>query len=416
MDNSGRAFFAWSAFDNTNPGECCHIVQLRIRSAAGALGAIQNVSAPGENNVLPQIAVNARGDAALAWGHRDANSLQARVRSAGGTLGAMQPIAGPGAGTGSYEVGIDPNANATFVWRNYDRPGSNQCSGTDCYRLRTRRLSSGGTLGGIQALSAAGVNAESPHLAVDQTGNAAFVWLSYRGAGVFNRCFPGGNCSVQARIRSASGTLGALQTLADPGAAEPQVAINKGSATFVWVRPDFATSGYNRIQTRTRFANGALSPVQNLSTLDQDAFAPQVAVNSDGTAVFAWVRYDAGSDCPPGVRCRRVETRTRTAGGALSPVQTLSAATSKAEYPRVGIDDNGDAVFVWRSPHLKAIRARTRSAAGALSPIQTISDPAEPSTVPSGLINPLALAVNPAGRAVASWTSSAYRTAGAVGP
>jgi hypothetical protein len=405
IDNAGRAFFAWSVFDGSQPGECCSRLQLRIRSATGVLGPVQNLSPPDENNSSPQIAVNAKGDAALAWHHDPGHSLQGRLRSSGGTLGPTQLVAGPGAGQlSSYDVDIDPNANATFVWRNHDSPGSNQCSATDCYRLRTRRLSSQGTLTGIQALSPAGVNAEASRIVVDQNGDASFVWLSYRGGATdTSRCFAGSNCSVQARVRTAAGTLGALQTLAGPGAAEPQVAVNNGNAIFVWTRPDFATAGYNRIETRTRFANGALSPVQKLSALQESASEPQVAVNADGTVVFAWVRS------------RRVETRTRTAGGALSAVQTLSAANSTAEYPRVGIDANGNEVFGWRSRSVKAIRARTRSAAGALSPIQAVSDPAEPSAV-SALVNPLALAVNPAGNAVASWTNSAHLTVGAAGP
>lgn len=422
--NSGRAFFTWYVYDGTS-STCCAIVKLRIRSAAGALGPVQDLSPPDEYNAVPQIAVNAKGDAAFLWRHGDFATLQGRVRSSGGTLGTTRLIAGPGAahGLSGYDAGIDSSANATFVWRNFDSPGSRQCSGTDCYRVRTRRLSPGGTLGTITTLSPPRVNGTFPRLAVDEKGDVAFVWLSFAGrASPGEPCYFPRECRVQTRVRSATGTLGPLQTLSGPGAAEAQVAVDaNGNATYVWTIYDATSCGEfacTRIQTRTRSASGALSPVQTLSPPGRDAFEPQVAVNRDGNAVFAWVHYDETNDCPRTFPCLRVQTRTRTKAGTLSAVQTLSTgAKSNSDYPRVGIDDNGRAVFVWRSRNLKAIRARTRSATGALSPIQTVSDLAKPSTV--DVFNPLALAVNPAGTAVAGWTSvgsPGSSIAGAVGP
>ena len=38
---------------------------------------------------------------------------------------------------------------------------------------------------------------------------------------------------------------------------------------------------------------GVLSAVQNLSSEWQDAFYPESAVDADGDAVFAWLRYTA---------------------------------------------------------------------------------------------------------------------------
>jgi hypothetical protein len=396
------------------------VVQLRVRSAGGALGPVQDLSPRGENNSFPQLAVNANGDAAFAWGHGDMGSLQGRIRLSGGALGAIQLIAGPGAGFGrDYDVGLDPNANATFVWRNRETAVI-ECGRENCYRLRTRVLSSGGTLGTIATLSASGVHAQSPQVGVDQNGNATFVWLRYGADAIACLIYHSDSCSVQTRVRAANGTLSALRTISGPGAIEPQVAVDSnGNATFVWTsRPDTSTCCY-RIRTRTRSASGALSAIQTLSASGQDAFAPQVAVNENGNATFVWLRYDGTSDCHRGGPCLRVQTRTRTVAAALSAVQTLSAAKSNSEYPRVGIDGNANAVFVWRSRDLKAIRARSRSATGALSATQTISDPAQPSVVRSIVINPLALAVNPAGNAVAGWTSFDglnHRIEGAIGP
>ena len=93
----------------------------------------------------------------------------------------------------------------------------------------------------------------------------------------------------------------------------------------------------------------------------------QVAVDADGDAVFTWRRSD-GTDY-------RVQARMRSAAGALSAVQTLSASGQSAVTPQVAIDPDGDAVFTWwRSDGANLrVQARARSAAGALSGVQTLS-------------------------------------------
>jgi hypothetical protein len=428
IDGGGRAFFVWEVFDNTRP-RCCAVVQLRIRSPGGALGPVEDVSPRGESNPFPQLALNANGDAAFGWA-----GLKGRIRLSGGSLGPIRRIAGPIAAS-EYDVGIDPNANATFIWRYQDVSTIGCDSGyAHCLRLRTRVLSPGGTLGTIATLTPSGFHADSPHVAVDRVGDAIFVWTRPTAAGdtscfSFNEPRSGGSCVVQTRVRSANGALSAPQTLSGPGATQPQVALDSnGNATFVWTRPPTQSTADYQIETRTRSASGVLGPVQTLSAPGDAAFAPQVAVNRYGGAAFVWLRYDGPrGDCGGGTpsapsRCFRVQARTRSAAGALSAVQMLSSSKSVSEYPRVGIDDNAKAVFVWRSRNLRAIRARTRSSAGVLSPTQTISDPAKPSAVltgPTGGGNPLALAVNPAGTAVADWTSFDglnHRTSGAVGP
>ena len=80
-----------------------------------------------------------------------------------------------------------------------------------------------------------------------------------------------------------------------------------GDAVFTSRRSD----GSNvRVQARARSAAGALSAVQTLSAPGDDAFDPQVDVDSDGDAVFAWVIADAVHG--------RVETRARSAAGTLT--------------------------------------------------------------------------------------------------
>ncbi len=249
------------------------------------------------------------------------------------------------------------------------------------------------------AVSAAGLAAASPAVATFaepfpvSAGNTESpeVAVASDGDTVFAwRHFDGTNWRVQARFRSAAGVLSPIQTLSAAGqdAENLQLAVDTtGDAVMVWQRSDGATV---RIEARTRSAAGVLSPVRTLSAAGQGASDPGLDVDVDGDAVFVWKLFDGGR------ASFRVETRALSAAGVLSSVQTVTPA---GDFPRVGVDDDGDAVFVWLSSDGSNLRARTRgrSGTGTLSPVGTLSlggqDAAEPQ-----------IAVDPSGDAVFAWT------------
>jgi hypothetical protein len=95
-----------------------------------------------------------------------------------------------------------------------------------------------------------------------------------------------------------------------------------------------------------------------------------VADDAKGNAVFAWERYDGTNE--------RIQARTLSAAGTRGSTQTLSAAGGDAIYPQVEVDPNGNAVFAWErccydGTNNQPIQARARSAAGILSSTQTLS-------------------------------------------
>jgi hypothetical protein len=169
---------------------------------------------------------------------------------------------------------------------------------------------------------------------------------------------------IQARDRSAADVLSATQNLSAGGqfANFSQVAVDQGGdAVFAWERADGTTqcqrlvtggsTGCLRIQARARSAEGTLSPVQILSAGGEHALYPQVAVDQSDDAVFVWQRYDGTTQCPPVAEtelgCARVQARARSAAGVLSAVQTLSAPGQNAGGSQVGVDQAGNAVADW---------------------------------------------------------------------
>jgi uncharacterized protein YheU (UPF0270 family) len=346
VDSSGNAVFVWRRTDSTTGcgGGGCLRIQARARSAAGTLSAVQTLSPARGDAVTPQVAVDSGGNAVFVW-HRRLN-IQTRVRAADGTLSPIQALSEPGAGS-SPQVGVDQSGDAVFVWQRTD--STTDCGGAGCIRIEARARSAAGELSAIQILSPAGKDAFNPQVAVDQDGDAAFVWERYdarTGCGGF-ACY-----HVQARARSAAGSVGAIQTLSAPAESAffPQVGVDQGGdAVFVWEQEhyDAVCSGCLRVQARARSAAGLLSAVQTLSPAGQHANDPHVAVDSSGNAVFVWESPDETTDCS-GVGCFRIEARTRSAEGVLGTAQTISDAGENAARPQVGVDQNGSAAAVWQ--------------------------------------------------------------------
>ena len=191
-------------------------------------------------------------------------------------------------------------------------------------------------------LTPPGHNALSGPVGIDSTGKATVVWARNDGS----------NYRIQARAITAVGP-GTTETLSAPGedAFAPSIVVDSAdTATVVWDRSDGSNT---RIQARTIAADGTPGGIRTLSTAGQDASQPLVAVDSTGTAIVVWSRFD-GSD-------RRVQARTIGAGGALGAIKTLSAPSGSAYNPRIAIDSTDKATVVWQRDTASSERIETRS-------------------------------------------------------
>ena len=351
VDADGDAAFAWTTFNGAHDR-----IQTRTRSAAGTVSGIDTLSPKGRSSIEPAVAVDADGDAAYVW-TLDNGTPSTRVQMRTRTSGAYSPIQNLSDPTNSAlqpDVAVTANGAAVFVWTRYD--------GTH-FRVQTAFLPVGGALSPVQTLSNSGQSALEPEVAIDSEGDAVYVW----------RRSDGLNTRIQSRVRTGlGGVLGPIQNLSGGGqnAGVPNVDVDDdGDAVFTWFRFDGST---NVIQGRARSIGGTLSDVQNLSAPGAFAGGPDVAVDFNGDAVFTWYRYDG--------TVNRVQARARSAAGALSGVQNLSAASpdgvfGAADDPHVAIDDSGDAVFTWRGSDSSGtlVQARTRSAAGSYGPRTDLS-------------------------------------------
>jgi hypothetical protein len=220
VGESGTAVFVWEQGSRyaRPPSDR---VYARSMADSGALGPAVGVSARGERLLLPtpRVAVAADGRALIVW-TQGFNSYRVRARrlSATGTPGEIIDVSGAAAGYPEPEprVAIDPGANAIVTWRR----------DTTVY---ARSLSASGMLGPSVGLSSADAYASGAEVGVTPDGRAVFAWWSsvdrHR------------NGVIQARTRSATGTLGPIATLTDPseGSTVPQLAVAANArATVTW--------------------------------------------------------------------------------------------------------------------------------------------------------------------------------------
>jgi hypothetical protein len=173
----------------------------------------------------------------MVWSRSDGTNIriQARARTPDGTLGSTATISSAGRDASGPQVAFDPNGNAIAVWTQFDGTHS---------RVHAAFRPSGGSFGADQTISAAGEDANAPQIAIDSTGKAIAIW--YR--------FDGANDRIQAAVRPANGSFGAVQTLSSPGqeSFEPKVAAGPNAdanGVAVWTGSD---GSHLRVQSARR--------------------------------------------------------------------------------------------------------------------------------------------------------------------
>ena len=180
-----------------------------------------------------------------------------------------------------------------------------------------------------EGLSVAGGNATGPQVAVDSSGVVTAVWYRSNGSNDIIQAsrFSGGSWQSPVDL-SASGQ----------NASGPQLAVDSsGVVTAVWYRYDGSN---NPIIQASRFSGGSWSSPVNLSASGQNAFYPHLAVDSSGVVTAVWYRSNGSND---------IIQASRFSGGSWSssPVN-LSAVGQNAYFPQLAVDSSGVVTAVWR--------------------------------------------------------------------
>jgi hypothetical protein len=145
--------------------------------------------------------------------------------------------------------------------------------------------------------------------------------------------------TVSSPAFATSGVPSAPVDLSTSGqdAYNPQVSVDStGLAIAVWARYD---GSKNLIQSSTSQSGGTWSTPVDLSASGQDANSPQVSVDSKGLAIAVWNRSDGSNYI--------IQSSTSQSGGTWSTPVDLSASGQSAYDPQVSVDSTGLATAVW---------------------------------------------------------------------
>ncbi len=354
VDREGNAVAVWNHYYQENE-EWYYTIKVATHSAGSTESAWSTPvdlfkPASGRDSWEPQLAVNPRGDAVVAWQRLDGTTfgVQASTRPAGGSWSTPVDLnkAVPGRSASNVRVAIDPNGNADVLWHS---EGPN-------YSVQAVAYSAGGSWSTAVNLSKAGENAAAPQVAADSDGNAVAVWLS---SGAANSTI------VRAATRQAGGAWGDPVDIsaADRQARFPKIVVNqRGDAVVAWLRYN-GESG-STIRAATRPAGGSWDPVvADLSIVGQRVNSPHLAIDEDGNAVAVWANSKDGGPT------NGIQSVTYRFGGSWgAPIDLFEAVPGQnARYPRVDFGPPGGAVAVWQhysSEGYFVIRAATY---GALS-------------------------------------------------
>ena len=159
-------------------------------------------------------------------------------------------------------------------------------------------------------LSADGLDASKPQIAVNTAGNATAVWASFDGTNNF----------IQAKTKPFGGSWQDVDTLSDDGldTAVPQIAMDAaGNATAVWAIFD---GTFFIVQSKTKPVGGSWQDLATLSDAGQSAREPQIAVDAAGNATAVWIKGDKTS----GV----VESSTQYATPSVTGVVPTGGSTA----------------------------------------------------------------------------------------
>ena len=341
-DYSGEDFFRFRVSDgNLSSGK--RRVGVTVKSVGGwgtaeVIGTTDN----GYAN-LPDIAVNAEGNAMAVWeqwndeGH--IYSIWANRYVPGNGWETAELIETNDAGNARIpHVAVDPRGNAIAVWTQYTFNGS------DIWSNRYVPGTGWGTAEEIETEKGYAVGAE---VAFDSDGNAIAVWKHWDGIRYSiwsNHYIPG----------SGWGTAELIETN-DGNANRPKVAVNaRGNAIGIWSQWD---GNYSSVYSNRYVPEVGWGTAELIETNDGNASShTEIAIDADGNAIAVWTQRDDHNRW-------KIWANRYVAGIGWGTAELIGTNGDDVDVydPQVTINANGYAMAVWElydgnSDHIYANR------------------------------------------------------------
>ena len=352
FDDAGEAFLLWRRLENAE----AHVV-FASRPPGGSWSEPQQLSASGGGAQEGQLAVGPGGSLVAVWYRSDGSNyvIQATERPPGGSWSEPVDLSKPGESAQSPRIGLDAAGDATAVWARYD--GTVEV-------IQEASRTSGGSWSEPTDISEEGKQSFAPALAVDPAGTAVAVW---------NREDESQQIAQSSTRASAAGAWSAPDEISSQGhySEYPVVVLDRaGTATAVWNTDrgnDYA------VDAASKSPGGTWSTPLQLSPDDVGVGFPKIAVDGDGDVISVWnaIRPLGGE----GEFERTVQAVRLPAGGAWGAALNIGGGMEGNE-PQVAMDDDGDALAIWRGYDGKELTVETAGFDGAGPQLRGLSIPA----------------------------------------
>jgi hypothetical protein len=173
-------------------------------------------------------------------------------------------------------------------------------------------------------------DAALPQLAMDESGNALAVWM--QGDDIWANRYSG--------VNDSWGTATRIETQAQ-WAHSPEIAIDRnGNALAIWVQSH--DSEFSIWANRFSVDNGGWGEAVVIDLIANDAYLPEIAVDSSGNALAVWSQQnDAGGAY--NIWANRYNVSDDSWGDA----RMIEESIGDAKFPKVAVDDNGNVMAVW---------------------------------------------------------------------
>jgi hypothetical protein len=271
INEAGDVVVVWQQREFPVP----HIESARMAGGGAWSSPVPIGSHFSENDVGPDVAIAAAGDAVAAWVVEVPGGTQVQAATSVGAAWTT-PVdldATPGATAGWPAVAMDDAGDAVVAWAHFTDPDAG---------LRSAIRPAAGAWSASSEVDSGPV-ASPPSIASDAAGNVTAVWSIFAEASVI----------VISAQRSTTAPWSAAVALSTPGGAtlgpSPRVAGDRsGDVAAVWEQAGDSpvTRG---IQVSSRSVDGAWSTPRVVSLPDQLGNTPEVALTGNGDAVVSYL-------------------------------------------------------------------------------------------------------------------------------
>jgi PKD domain len=283
-----------------------------------------------EDSFGPYVGMDGQGDALAVWG--GGSDTNETFRPAGGSWQAPGSLAGEDRGVGDPCVAVSTQGEAVGLWAAGFTKGA--------LVIQAALKPSGGSWQAPVVVAEAHedvIRFSGCHVAIDSRGDAQAVWI-------------GNGFIIQSVYKPAGqdwqepASVTEVESLSEKGhsAIDPQVAFDsQGDALAEWTiaGPYGAATEESVIQASSKPAGGMWQTPADLSAPGQEAYVPQLAMDSQGDALALWDLHSGEH--------RTVQVAMRLAGSAWQQAADLSEPDENAYHPELVMDAQGDAVAAW---------------------------------------------------------------------